>query len=135
MTVTDVGALTLGTLSLGGGLTVISTGALDLGKGAIGGALLATSNDGAISQTTGGLTVTGTSGINAGDNLITLDDVTNNFIGAVSLTTTTSNTNAVAITDGVDDLTLGTLSLVGDLTVISDGTGAVSYTTLHLPAD
>ena len=114
--VTDADALTLGTLNLGGGLTVISTGALNLGQGTVGGNLAATSNGGAINQAAG-LTVTGTSNINAGAATITLTQAANNFTGAVTLSNT--GANAVAITDA-NDLTLGTLAVGGNLTVTSN---------------
>jgi filamentous hemagglutinin family protein len=118
--VTDVNALTLGTLSVAAGnLTVTSAGALNLGTGAIGGNLVAASNSGAITQAAGGLIVSGTSSLNAGAAAITLIDNANNFTGAVSVT----NTGAfdVQVKD-VDTLPLGTLSVAaGNLTVTSTG--------------
>ncbi|MDK2748888.1 MAG: filamentous hemagglutinin N-terminal domain-containing protein, partial [Brevundimonas sp.] len=84
--ITDSGALTLGTLATGA-LTVNSSGALNLGRGTVTGALVATSNGGAISQsTTNGLSVTGTTGLNAGAGAITLTTADNDFGQAVTLT-------------------------------------------------
>ncbi|MCC4619241.1 hypothetical protein LL965_03800 [Xanthomonas cassavae CFBP 4642] len=112
--VTDSTALTLDTLTTGS-LTVTSAGALQLGSGTINGALLATSNNGAISQSTGsGLTVAGTSTLQAGTGAITLTTGNNDFRQAVSLTGGTTQ-----ISDS-GALTLGTLS-TGDLTVTGSG--------------
>ncbi|MFN6980930.1 MAG: beta strand repeat-containing protein [Brevundimonas sp.] len=113
--ITDSGALTLGTLATGA-LTVNSSGALNLGRGTVTGALVATSNGGAISQsTTNGLSVTGTTGLNAGAGAITLTTGDNDFGQAVTLTG-----GATSIADS-GNLVLGAAN-VGDLTA----TGATS---------
>src|SRR5204863_3577357 len=111
--------LTLGTLATGA-LTANSTGALNLGQGNVGGALAATSGGGAITQTSA-LIVTGTSSINAGANTITLTQAGNDFQGAVTLSNT--GANAVAVTDGVGGLTLGTLTVGGNLTASETAAG------------
>ncbi|MCD0258441.1 filamentous hemagglutinin N-terminal domain-containing protein [Xanthomonas melonis] len=112
--ITDSGALTLGTLTTGN-LTAISTGALNLGSGTVTGTLEATSNNGAITQSTGsGLTVTGTSNLQAGTGAITLTTGSNDFQQAVSLAG-----GVTQITDG-GALTLGTLA-TGNLTATSTG--------------
>ncbi|WP_115559266.1 filamentous hemagglutinin N-terminal domain-containing protein [Xanthomonas dyei] len=128
--ITDSGALTLSTLTTGN-LTAISTGTLNLGSGTVTGALSATSNNGAIQQAgNAGLTVTGTSDLQAGTGAISLTTAGNDFQQAVSLrggTTQISDSGA---------LTLGTLA-TGNLTATSSGalnlgsgavTGALSAT-------
>ncbi|MGN2249706.1 filamentous hemagglutinin N-terminal domain-containing protein [Frateuria sp. GZRe14] len=111
--IVDANALTLGTLATGN-LTATSTGNLGLGKGTVAGTLQATSNGGAISQASGGLTVTGASTLDAGSGAITLADGNNNFVGTVSLTGGTAQ-----ITDR-NALSLGTLATAG-LTATSTG--------------
>ncbi len=117
---TDANALTLGTLSVAAGnLTVTSTGALNLGTGTVGGNLVAASNGGAIAQTAGGLTVGGSSSLQAGAAAITLTESSNDFSGGVSLSNT--GANHVQVTD-TNALTLGTLNVAsGNLTVNSSG--------------
>ncbi|MEA9557974.1 filamentous hemagglutinin N-terminal domain-containing protein [Xanthomonas nasturtii] len=128
--ITDSGALTLSTLTTGN-LTATSTGTLNLGSGTVTGALSATSNNGAIQQAgNAGLTVTGTSDLQAGTGAISLTTAGNDFQQAVSLrggTTQISDSGA---------LTLGTLA-TGNLTATSSGalnlgngavTGALSAT-------
>ena len=123
--ITDANALTLGTLSIGGNLTTSNTGALNLGQGTVGGNLSATSTTGAITQNAG-LTITGTSNINAGGAVITLNQSLNNFGGAVSLTNT--GANAVRITDA-NALILGTSSVgSGTLTVVATGANSITQT-------
>jgi filamentous hemagglutinin family protein len=113
--IADSGALTLGTLATGA-LTVNSSGALNLGRGTVTGALVATSNGGAISQsTTNGLSVTGTTGLNAGAGAITLTTADNDFGQAVTLTG-----GATSITNS-GNLILGAAN-VGALTA-TGGTG------------
>ncbi|MCC8538569.1 filamentous hemagglutinin N-terminal domain-containing protein [Xanthomonas codiaei] len=112
--ITDANALTLGTLSTGN-LTANSTGALNLGSGTVNGNLTATSNNGAITQSTvSGLTVTGIGDVQAGTGAITLTTGSNDFQQAVTL-----GGGATSITDG-NALTLGTLS-TGNLTATSTG--------------
>ncbi|EGD08295.1 filamentous hemagglutinin family N-terminal domain, partial [Xanthomonas vesicatoria ATCC 35937] len=110
----DGNALTLGALSTSD-LTANSRGALHLGSGRVGGTLAATSNNGAISQSAvSGLTVTGTSNLQAGTGGITLATGSNDFQQTVTLTG-----GATSIADS-NALTLGTLS-TGNLTVSSNG--------------
>ena len=119
--ITDSGALTLGTLATGA-LTATSSGALNLGSGTVTGALSATSNGGAITQsTTSPLTVSGTSSLNAGTGAITLEQAGNDFGGAVSLTGSgirlvdSNDLNVAALTLGSNSalslIAAGTLSL------------------------
>ncbi|MCC8618641.1 filamentous hemagglutinin N-terminal domain-containing protein [Xanthomonas vesicatoria] len=110
----DGNALTLGTLSTSD-LTANSRGALHLGSGRVAGTLAATSNNGAISQSAvSGLTVTGTSNLQAGTGGITLATGSNDFQQTVTLIG-----GATSIADS-NALTLGTLS-TGNLTVSSNG--------------
>ena len=94
----------------------MSTGGLNLGKGTITGTLGATSNNGNITETAGGLVVTSTSNINAGTGTITLTDTANDFQAAVTLTGGTTQ-----ITDA-NALTLGPLA-TGNLTAIANADG------------
>src|SRR5205814_8112713 len=82
--ISDANALTLGTLNTGD-LTATanadgaSSGTLNLGQGHVTAALVATSNNGTTAGTvtqSGGLTVTGTSSVNAGASSITLTQAT-----------------------------------------------------------
>ncbi len=120
VTINDINTLTLGTLAIGQNLNVTSTGALNLGTGSIGGTLTANSNGGAISETAGGLSVTGTSSITAGAAAITLTDGGNDFVGAVSLSN--SGAHNVALSNGANALTLNTVS-VGSGTLNLSGVG------------
>jgi hypothetical protein len=81
--IADANALALGTLATGA-LTATSTGALNLGQGTVAGNLVAITSGGPILQSSG-LTVTGTSNLNAGANAITLTDSGNSFAGALTL--------------------------------------------------
>ncbi|WP_043599349.1 hypothetical protein, partial [Dyella ginsengisoli] len=72
-----------GTLATGA-LTATSHGALNLGHGSVGGNLVATSNNGTITEGSGGVQVTGTSNLQAGTGAITLTDGSNHFTGAVT---------------------------------------------------
>ena len=85
MSLTDAHALTLGTVTTTGDLTVNSTGALNLGTSAVGGNLIANSGNGQITQG-GPLTVAGTSSLSAGTGDVTLTNGANDFTGAVTLT-------------------------------------------------
>jgi hypothetical protein len=109
--ITDVNALTLGSVSTGA-LTTISSGALNLGSGTVSGALSSTTNGaGAITQS-GPLTVTGTSNLQAGGNAIVLN-AANTLTGAV-----TAGGGSISMTD-TTTLTPGT---------ITAGAGAVNLT-------
>ncbi|MGN2244171.1 filamentous hemagglutinin N-terminal domain-containing protein [Frateuria sp. GZRR33] len=120
--ITDANALSLGTLSTAN-LTAISHGALNLGSGTVAGNLAATSNDGAISQS-GGLTVNGTSAINAGNAGISLAGPGNHFVGAVSLSN--SGANNVAVDNGTHALLLGSSTVgTGTLSLAGNGIGQV----------
>ena len=116
---TDKNALTLGALAITGNLTARSNGVLNLGQGTIGGNL--SGDNGGIAASaitqTGALTVTGTTLISAGANLITLNQANNDFAGAVSLTGT-----ATQITDK-NALTLGTLNTAN---LQADSNGALN---------
>jgi filamentous hemagglutinin family protein len=80
------GALTLGALNTGN-LTVTSNGALDLGSGAVNGTLDASSGGNhAITQASGGLTLSGATTLNAGTAAITLMDAGNDLQGAITAT-------------------------------------------------
>ncbi|MCZ8074699.1 MAG: hypothetical protein O9341_11260, partial [Paucibacter sp.] len=98
---------------------VNSIGALNLGTGTVGGNLVAASNGGAITQAAGGLSVGGNSNLQAGAAAITLTESSNNFSGAVSLSNT--GANHIQLTD-TNALALGTLNVAtGNLTVNSTG--------------
>ncbi len=119
--ITNSAALTLGTLNVGALTAIANAGAppenggLNLGSGTVGGNLVAMSNGGAITESAGGLQVTGggTSNVNASAGSITLTDVNNAFSGAVTLTGATTQ-----VTDAAG-MTLGTLN-VGALTAIAN---------------
>ena len=115
-TIRDANALTLGTLALAGSLTANSTGALNLGQGSVGGVVTAVSNGNLISQS-GALTVSGSgiSDIDAAAGNITLDNIGNDFAGAVELAGAT-----VTIVDQ-NDFTVGTSTVPNTLTVTAGG--------------
>jgi filamentous hemagglutinin family protein len=118
LTATAKNAIDLGTVS-SAALNITSTaGNVVLPTGTVSGALTVSAS-GIISQTGGGLVVTGTSGLIAGAAAITLTDSANNFQGAVSLTGTTAQISNRLNTG--EALTLGTLSLTGDLTATARG--------------
>ncbi|MCX6875670.1 MAG: filamentous hemagglutinin N-terminal domain-containing protein, partial [Verrucomicrobia bacterium] len=125
--IVDANALTLGVLKTGN-LTVeanqdgASTGTLNLGSGKVDGTLNAFSNKGAITQT-GGLTVTGTSNLNAVTGDITLTQITNDFQDAVTLAG-----GAVRIADA-NALTLGVLNtdnLTAEANMVGGSTGTLN---------
>ncbi|TCT01010.1 beta strand repeat-containing protein, partial [Paralcaligenes ureilyticus] len=87
--ITDANALTLGTLATGA-LTATSTGALNLGHGTVTGNLIATSNGGSLSES-GALNVAGTSSFNTGGGAVVLNNVGNQFTGAVGLNGSSGN--------------------------------------------
>jgi hypothetical protein len=139
--ITDANALTLGALGTGA-LTAISTGTLNLGSGTVDGALIASSNGGAIGQTSA-MTVTGSSAINAGNAALALTQANNDFQGAVSVTgagvslVDVNDLSVTALTDNANGnvslVSGGTLTLptsavaagTGNLTLASNG-GALS---------
>ncbi|NDB96195.1 MAG: hypothetical protein EBZ78_08565, partial [Verrucomicrobia bacterium] len=136
--ITDLNALTLGTLAVGGNLTVTSTGALNLGQGSVGGSLTATSNNNPISQSSPpGLSVTGLTTINAGTSSINLPGPGNAFTGGVLLSagTITAFQNSVSTTlTPVGDITIGNITIPGGtLTVTAGGSitinGNINVTT------
>ncbi|MFA4197997.1 filamentous hemagglutinin N-terminal domain-containing protein [Xanthomonas perforans] len=132
VSISDSGALTLGTLNTGN-LTATSNGGLNLGSGRVAGTLAASSGNGAIGQA-GGLIVDAATTLNAGSGAIALTDGSNDFRSGVSLTGT-----GISVVDR-DDLrissisngTNGAIALTagGALTLptqnLSTGTGALS---------
>lgn len=125
VSIRDANQLTLGTLDTAD-LSVQSAGALNLGAGSIAGNLVATSGGNAITQS-GALTVAGTSALTASGAAITLNNVGNDFDGAVSVTgaaTTLVDANAIV---------LGDSTVSGALNVTSNGnitqTGAIAAAT------
>ncbi|UGB39164.1 autotransporter-associated beta strand repeat-containing protein [Frateuria soli] len=121
-TINDANQLTLAAQDTGD-LSVTSHGNLVLGEGTVNGVLTAGSSGGTISQASGGLTVTGTSSIDAGGGAITLTDGNNDFGDTVGL-----NGGAIAITDR-NALTLGGLA-TGALSVSSHGNLALGASTI-----
>lgn len=116
--ITDSNGLTLGTLATGA-LTATSIGALNLGSGSIGGAIDATSNGGAITQG-GALTVTGSSTIDAGTGMITLTNVGNDFQGSLDVSGA-----SIAIADA-NDLDIAALGNGANGTVSLDAGGVLT---------
>ena len=112
-TIVDANQLSLAAQDTGN-LDVTSHGNLVLGQGTVNGVLTASSNGGAIGQVSGGLTVTGTSSIDAAGGAITLIDGNNDFLDTVAL-----NGSSVGIVDR-NALTLGALS-TGSLSVTNHG--------------
>ena len=100
----DTNALVLGASNVSGNLTLQSGGAL---------------------TQTGALAVTGTTGITAGANNITLDTATNNFTGAVSVVSGA----AVSIKDA-NSITLGNMTTSGNLSIEALGGGGIELTGL-----
>ena len=95
----DINALTLGNAANAGGLKVLGN--------------LALSSNGAISDAPGAvITVVGTTSLSATGNDVALDNLSNNFGGAVSA----SNVNNLTLQD-VSALDLGTVTLSGQLNV------------------
>ena len=150
--ITDINALTLGSVVIGQDLTVRANGSLNLGSGSVGRNLVATSfnnnavSTGAITQS-GKLTVGGTSVITAGAAAITLTNAGNDFRGAVSLASTGANTIAICdagalvlssvsmtptATGGLVVTTNGALTQTGAIvtgtgaTIINSGNGAIT---------
>jgi hypothetical protein len=120
--ITNSGALTLGTLTIGQNLTATSTGALNFsGAATIGGTLEATSNGGAITQA-GVLTVSGASTIEAGAAAITLANAANNFVGTVALSNEGS-ANGITLVDGTGNLTIGNVTSAGAVSITATGAG------------
>ena len=83
MNLHDINALTLGTVTTTGDLTVKSSGAISLGTSTVGGNLNVNTGNGDISQG-GSLVVRGTSILNAGIADVTLDESSNDFMGTVA---------------------------------------------------
>jgi filamentous hemagglutinin family protein len=120
---TDAGPLTLGTVDASGNLTLASIGALDLGTATVGGKLAANSGNGNVTQH-GPLSVTGTTGIDAGTGNIQLANVGNTLAQAVS-----ASGAQIGLTDA-GPLTLGTLDARGNLSLASTGTLDLGTTTV-----
>jgi hypothetical protein len=117
VSLTDAGALTLGTIDASGNLTLASTGTLDLGTSTVAGSLMANSANGNVTQD-GSLSVTGTTQIFAGSGKIQLNNSGNRLVQAVSAAGA-----QVSLTDA-DPLILGTSATSGDLNV--GGTGGLN---------
>jgi hypothetical protein len=106
-----------------GDATVVNNAAIDFGTSSVGGNLSATASAGTITQNGGALAVTGTSAFttSANDATITLTDATNQFTGAVSFSSTDSDSNneeAVQLTNAIATV-LGGSTESGSLVVIS----------------
>ncbi|MDR7273034.1 filamentous hemagglutinin family protein [Pelomonas saccharophila] len=113
--------LTLGPLNTGD-LTVTASGALNLGQGNVSGDLVASSGNGAITQTAA-LQVSGAASFTSGTGNITLSNSGNQFLGALSLTG-----NAVTIFNQ-PSLNFGTLSF-NSLDATSNGSIVLGSGTL-----
>ena len=117
--VTDANALTLGTLDTNGLFVTANNGELNLGQGQVDGTLNATSYRGDIVQTAG-LTVTGSSQLDADYNDIDLSHANNDFQGGVRLVG-----NVTQLVDA-NALMLDSIS-TGQLTVTSHGALNLGY--------
>ncbi|WP_322745273.1 CHAT domain-containing protein [Coleofasciculus sp. LEGE 07081] len=95
-------------------LTNTNTAGINLETSNINGDLKLTTIGGGINST-GSLTVSGTTTLDASSNNITLNNAANNFTGAVSLM------GGTAIINDMDGITLGASMLSGDLTVTAQG--------------
>ncbi len=148
---TDVNALTLGTITTTGDLALNNTGALDLGTSTIGGKLNANSHGGTIIQT-GPLTVTGDSTLDAGTGNISLDKPGNDFGGTLDANggnIALEDINALILGDvtasgkleasATTDLTVNGQIMAGDVTLDAGGnmalTGNITADTLNANAD
>jgi hypothetical protein len=114
VSLTDAGALTLGTVDASGNLTVAAIGALDLGISSVGGNLVANSSNGNVSQD-GRLSVSGTSDIIAGTGNIQLTNASNTLLQPVNA----AGQNVSLTAAGA--LTLGMIDASGNLTLASAG--------------
>jgi hypothetical protein len=124
----DANTLTLGAVNATGNAQFDAAGAINFtGVATIGGNLLASSiaNGGAGANITdtgaGQLLVTGTSGLTAGTGNVILDNVANNFGGAVSVISST-----LIEIDDANTLTLGTINATSDARF--DAAGAIDFT-------
>ena len=109
----------------GGAATIASTGITTLGSVTTGAGALSVTGVGAVTQNAGtSLAIGGTSSFNAGAGSITLTNAANNFVGAVSLAN--SGANNVAVTDA-NAIVLGA-STVGTGTLTVNATGANTIT-------
>jgi len=106
--IADTNALTLGTVTTTGDLTVNSTGALNLGTTSVGGGLNANSGNGDVSQS-GPLAVNGSTTLAAGTGDITLSNLANDFGGTVNAAGAD-----IALADA-NALTLGNVTASGNL--------------------
>jgi Ca2+-binding RTX toxin-like protein len=122
----DANTLTFAAVNIAGNLDADAAGAVDFsGVAVIGGSLDVDTNanggaGGTITDSTGSLSVTTTTTLDAGTSAITLDTVTNNFIGAVSITAATN-----ASIDDANALTFGLVTITGNLD--ADAAGAVDF--------
>jgi hypothetical protein len=126
ISIDDANAVTFGMVTATGNFDVDAAGNVDFsGPTSVGGTLDVDTNanggsGGSITDSTGSLAVTGTTSLDAGDQVITLDNVTNDFVGPVSLTA-----NNAAI-DDANGITFAMVSTTGILHV--DTAGPVDFT-------
>ncbi|HEV6969114.1 filamentous hemagglutinin N-terminal domain-containing protein, partial [Roseateles sp.] len=118
LTATSKGTIDLVSVMSGHATLTSNGGGVVLPKGTVSGALDVTTTGGNITQTSGGLVVTGISTLNAGSGAITLADTHNDLQGTVNLTGGT--TKVVNTANAGNALTLGTLS-TGNLDVTAGG--------------
>jgi hypothetical protein len=115
-----------------GNATVVNATALNFITSGIGGNLSATATTGNITQSTGALTVSGTTTLVTSAQAATIDlstITTNAFTGELLITTNDNNSPAdgsyeadVTIDGGTTNLIIGTSTIDGDLTLLSGGT-------------
>ncbi len=98
-------------------VTLIDANAIDLGAATVSGDLAVTAG-GAITDS-GALAVGGATTLAAGGNAVTLDDINNDFSGAVSV----SGTSALTLTDQ-NDLNLGALTTTAAADIDAGGTAS-----------
>ncbi len=132
LSIDDDDDVTFSTLNASGAVAIDAGGAVDFaGAAAVGGTLIVDVNanggaGAAITDSTGSVTVTGTTTLDAGTGNITLDAATNDFTDVVSI----SAANDVTLVDATD-LSLGASTVTGNLVVDADDidlTGAVAVT-------
>ncbi len=122
----DANNLTFAGVAIAGNLVADAAGAVDFsGAAVIGGSLAVDTNanggaGGTITDSTGSLIVGTTTTLDAGTSAITLDNVANEFMGAVTITAATN-----ATLDDVNALTFGAVTISGNLD--ADSAGVVDF--------